>query len=99
MGMLNDARNLTRARILVSGRVQGVAYRAFAQRAALQQGLRGGVRNLTDGAVEVQVEGDKGSIEALLQSLRVGPPAARVESLDVRWEQPVGEAPGFHIWY
>ena len=99
MGTLNDACNLTRARILVSGRVQGVAYRAFAQRAALQQGLHGGVRNLSDGSVEVQAEGDKDSIEALLRSLRVGPPAAKVERLDVRWEQPVGEASGFHIWY
>jgi len=99
MGTLDDARNLTRARVLVSGRVQGVAYRAFAQRTALQQGLHGGVRNLGDGTVEVQVEGDKRSIEAFLHSLRVGPPAARVERLDVQWEQAVGEAPGFHIWY
>jgi acylphosphatase len=99
MGTRDEDRHPTRARILVSGRVQGVAYRAFAQRAALQQGLQGGVRNLDDGTVEVLVEGDKAAIEALLHGLRVGPPAARVQRVDVRWEQPVGEAPGFHIWY
>jgi len=55
-----------RAHILVSGRVQGVGYRAFAHRVATQRGLVGGVRNLDDGRVELDVEGDRAVIEALL---------------------------------
>ncbi|MEE9203709.1 MAG: acylphosphatase, partial [Nitrospirales bacterium] len=47
-----------RARILVSGRVQGVAYRSFAQEEAWRRGLSGGVRNLADGRVEVDAEGE-----------------------------------------
>ena len=88
-----------RARIIVRGRVQGVAYRAFTQHAASQYGLSGGVRNLGDGSVEVEVEGKKELIEDLIESLRVGPPMARVEHLDIRWESPKRVASGFHIWF
>jgi acylphosphatase len=89
---------LVRACIRVSGRVQGVAYRAFAQKTASQQGLRGGVRNLHDGAVEVEVEGEKRVIETFMQSLRIGPPMARVDHLHVQWESPKGLYTTFDIW-
>ncbi|MBI4400607.1 MAG: acylphosphatase [Nitrospirae bacterium] len=90
---------LVRALVFVSGRVQGVFYRAFAQDEASRRGLKGGVRNLDDGRVEVDVEGDKREVEAFIQSLRIGPPRARVEDLQVRWESPVGRHADFRIWY
>ena len=87
------------SRIRVSGRVQGVAYRAFTQEQASLRGLAGGVRNLPDGRVEVEVEGDRRAIEALIEILKVGPPAARVQDLQVEWATTTGRHKGFHIWY
>jgi acylphosphatase len=89
----------TRARVLVHGHVQGVAYRAFAQAAASKCGVRGGVRNLNDGSVEAEVEGDKQAVEAFLECLRTGPPRAKVEALDVEWQSPTGLPVDFRIWY
>lgn len=88
-----------RAHIVVSGRVQGVGYRAFAHRAAADQGLVGGVRNLDDGRVELDVEGPKSSIEALIHLLKNGPPAARVVKLDAEWKAATGRFSTFSIWY
>ena len=88
-----------RARVLVNGRVQGVGYRAFALRVATQRGLVGGVRNLDDGRVELEVEGTKVAIEALLLELQVGPPAARVSKLDVEWSSATDRFSRFSVWY
>ncbi len=87
-----------RARIWVSGLVQGVAFRAFTQRAASQQGLRGGVRNLDDGRVAVEVEGARQAVESLIASLRTGPPMARVQDVQVQWETPTEQYEDFRIW-
>ncbi|MER3422527.1 MAG: acylphosphatase [Nitrospiraceae bacterium] len=88
-----------RARVIVSGRVQGVAYRAFAHKAALREGLCGGVRNLKDGRVEVEVEGNKQAVEEFIKSLKAGPPLARVDDLQVQWEPATGQYSDFRIWY
>ena len=88
-----------RARILVSGRVQGVAYRSFAQEEAWRRGLSGGVRNLADGRVEVDAEGERPVVERFIETLTAGPPMARVASVDVQWESPTREDVGFHIWH
>lgn len=88
-----------RARIWVNGLVQGVAYRAFTQRTASQQGLRGGVRNLDDGRVAVEVEGERQAVERLIAALRTGPPMARVQDVQVQWESPTGRYDDFRIWY
>lgn len=88
-----------RARIWVSGFVQGVAYRAFTQRMASQQGVRGGVRNLDDGRVAVEVEGERQAVERLIVALRTGPPMARVQEVQVQWEAPTGRYDDFRIWY
>lgn len=94
----NEAASV-RARVLVSGRVQGVGYRAFAARVASQCGLLGGVRNLDDGRVELDVEGAKPVIEALLAELGIGPPAARVTAVTVEWSAGTGRFTDFQIWY
>ena len=88
-----------RARIMVSGRVQGVGYRAFAARMAAQHGLVGGVRNLDDGRVELDVEGKKAVIEGLLHELQVGPPAARVTKIETEWSAATERFSSFSIWY
>ena len=88
-----------RARILVSGRVQGVAYRAFTRDAASRMKLCGGVRNVEDGRVEVDVEGERHVVEAFIELLRTGPPMARVDDLQVQWDAPTGHQKDFRIWY
>jgi len=88
-----------RAHVMVSGRVQGVGYRAFAARVAVQQGLLGGVRNLDDGRVELDVEGKQAVIEALLHELKAGPPAARVTKIETEWSAATGRFSRFSIWY
>ncbi|MFN3681679.1 MAG: acylphosphatase [Nitrospira sp.] len=87
------------AHILVSGRVQRVGYRAFAVRIALKHGVVGGVRNLDDGRVELEVEGTRTAIHALLQDLRDGPPAAHVMSVETHWGEATGRFSTFEIWY
>jgi acylphosphatase len=76
-----------RARFLavVTGRVQGVGYRFFAQERALAHGLAGAVRNLPSGSVEVEAEGPHEALDAYLRELHEGPPAARVGDVHVRW--------------
>ena len=83
----------------VSGRVQGVAYRAFAQQAAGRMGLSGWARNLEDGRVEVDVEGERPAVEGFVELLRAGPPMARVDALRVEWDSPTGRQTGFRIRY
>lgn len=88
-----------RVQIVVSGRVQGVGYRAFVVRAGTRQGLLGGVRNLDDGRVEVEVEGTRTAIEALLQELKIGPPGAHVTGVEAKWKSATGRFSGLAIWY
>jgi DNA ligase D-like protein (predicted 3'-phosphoesterase) len=68
-------------RIAVSGRVQGVGYRVFARRAALELGLRGWVRNAGDGTVSLHAEGAPPALEAFADALARGPRGARVEDV------------------
>ena len=70
-------------RFLIAGRVQGVFYRASTQRVANSHGLRGYVRNLADGRVEVLACGEEQSVRALGQWLWQGPDLASVDSVDV----------------
>lgn len=69
------------AKFIVTGKVQGVFFRASTREQALRLGLQGHAKNLADGSVEVRVAGDVAAIDALEVWLRVGPPHARVERL------------------
>lgn len=69
------------ARFLVSGKVQGVWFRASTRAQADRLGLRGHARNLVDGSVEVLAIGDADAIDALERWLHVGPPLARVDAV------------------
>jgi acylphosphatase len=88
-----------RARLFVKGKVQGVGYRAFAARIASQRGLCGGVRNLDDGRVELDVEGPKDQILILIEDAKTGPPASRVAAVDVEWSPATGRFSDFQVWY
>ena len=67
-----------RRRYFIGGRVQGVGFRFFAQRTASRLGLPGWVRNLPDGGVEAEAQGDPNSLSAFESALRQGPRGARV---------------------
>jgi acylphosphatase len=88
---------LVRVRVFVGGRVQGVAYRFFAEKYAIALGITGWVRNLPDGRVEVLAEGPGADVEAFLERLREGPRLARVDGFDVRAERATGEYTGFRV--
>ena len=88
-----------RGRISVSGRVQGVGYRAFTVRAATERGLVGGVRNCEDGRVELEAEGSKDRIMSLIAALKVGPPASRVTDVRVEWGPATRRDTDFAVWY
>ena len=94
-----SAPTAVRARISVSGRVQGVGYRAFTVRAATQRGLLGGVRNCEDGRVELEAEGPKDRILSLIEALKAGPPASRVTAVQVEWVNATGRDTDFRVWY
>lgn len=81
----------------IRGRVQGVFYRASAREQAERLGLRGEVRNRLDRSVELWAEGEAGALEALLRWCAEGPPAARVDAMDVAWSEPTGEGEGFVV--
>lgn len=85
------------ARFLVSGKVQGVFFRAGTREQAQRLGLRGYARNLSDGRVEVLAAGDAGAIDALASWLQRGPPQARVDAVEREHAAEEGSEPGFVV--
>ncbi len=82
-------------RVVVRGQVQGVGYRAWTEAEATARGLRGWVRNRRDGTVEAVLSGNE-AVGAMLHAMRQGPPAARVDGLDIgNWQGKVGR--GFEM--
>ena len=90
---------MVRRRVIVRGRVQGVFYRASTREEAERLGLAGWVRNLPDGGVELEVEGEREPVDALIEWCRKGPPHARVEGVDCHEDEPRGESPPFQVRY
>lgn len=88
---------MVRAQILVTGRVQGVFFRAFAQERAVALGLTGWVKNLPDGRVEVLAEGEQSQVDELIAVLKQGPPLSYVERAEVLWQDYLGEFDNFRI--
>jgi acylphosphatase len=87
---------MKRIRVVASGRVQGVFYRATCARLARGLGLTGYVRNLPDGRVEAVFEGSDAAVDEMVQWSRIGPDLANVDRLDVVVEDPSGET-GFRV--
>jgi acylphosphatase len=88
-----------RLHVFVSGRVQGVFFRAETADMARNLGLTGWVRNLPDGRVEALFEGEKENVEKALDFCRRGPPHAHVQNLDSKWEEWKGEFHTFGVSY
>lgn len=88
---------MERVHIWVSGKVQGVWYRATAVEKARELGLRGWVRNLPDGRVEIVAEGPRGALEKFIAWCHEGPPLAIVDEVKVVWEPYTGEFLNFSI--
>jgi len=82
----------TRARVFVSGRVQGVYYRANTRDAARARNVSGWVRNLDDGRVEAVFEGSADAVEEMIEWCHTGSPAATVRDVEVSYEEPRGES-------
>ncbi len=88
-----------RARVIISGRVQGVFFRANTQEMARKIGLTGWVRNLPNGKVEAVFEGSREKIERAIEWCKRGPRLARVDNVEVTWEEYKGEFKDFKIRY
>ncbi len=86
-----------RMHLIVSGRVQGVGFRAFVQQTARQLGVTGWVRNLGADRVEILAEGRRPALEALLAQALRGPRWARVDKHTVQWAPARGDQTDFHI--
>jgi acylphosphatase len=74
-------------RLMITGRVQGIGFRAFVEYEATRRRLRGWVRNRRDGAVEATIAGPAEAVEAVIDACRRGPPSARVDFVDVQEEE------------
>lgn len=96
-GANESSASLSQVRAVVRGVVQGVGFRFFVRRQASALGVRGFVRNLPDGAVEVVAEGDRRSLDQLLHALERGPSGAEVDDIRTEWSAGSGAFSGFQI--
>ena len=90
---------MKRVHVYISGRVQGVFFRAETQRAAQGFNLTGWVRNMADGRVEALFEGADENVDKMIAWCHIGPPAARVEKVLIEEETYTGEFHDFSIKY
>jgi len=86
-----------RVHILVSGRVQGVWFRAATAEVAKGLGIVGWVRNLPNGSVEIEAQGPAGQISEFIAWCRMGPPRASVEQLEVSDRSPSDDCVVFEV--
>ena len=82
---------------LVRGTVQGVGFRNFSVKVARQNDLKGFVRNLKDGSLEIIIEGNEWAVKLFEEVIREGPPLARVDEIQVEVREPVGDLREFKI--
>lgn len=87
---------LTRRRVVVSGRVQGVFFRDTCRHEAQRRGVAGWVRNNPDGTVEAVFEGEAARVAEMVEWCKLGPPRAVVVGVEVFEEEPRGEQ-GFRV--
>jgi len=92
-----EAQKLRRVKALVSGRVQGVGFRAFTAAEAKRLGLTGYVLNLKDGRVEAVIEGPDDKVEELIKAIRTGPAGARVDGVALEEQAHRGEYQSFTV--
>lgn len=85
-------------RVIVYGKVQGVFFRAFTKQTATEAKVAGWVRNLPDGTVESFLEGEEKDVEKVIEAIRRGPPASRVDQVKI-FEEEITQAKDFIILY
>lgn len=85
------------ARILIKGEVQGVGYRYFVRRLALNMGLTGWVRNLYNGDVEIEVEGEKEKLDEFIKKIRSEHPWAIITDINIKYEKDLKNYSRFDI--
>ncbi|MCK9197415.1 MAG: acylphosphatase [Syntrophales bacterium] len=90
---------MKRLHIVISGRVQGIAFRASTRKAAIALNLTGWVKNLQDNRVEAVFEGENDHVESMRRWCEHGPPLARVTGFDLHEEDYTGEFMNFTILY
>ena len=88
---------LRRIHVLVTGRVQGVGYRAYVQANAQQLGVLGWVRNLPAGTVELVAQGPEAALTELEDTLWAGPPLSKVSDLRIEPQPPESDLKGFSV--
>ena len=88
-----------RVHLVITGRVQGVWFRANTQKKAKALDLKGWVKNLSDGRVEAVFEGEKEQIDRIIEWCKKGPSFARVDDVQIQWETPMGDFTTFTITY
>jgi len=86
-----------RVHIFVSGLVQGVFFRENTRQEAEKLGIKGWVKNLPDGKVEAVFEGDRNKVEEMIEWSKKGPSPAKVENIDLNWEDFQNEFSEFNI--
>lgn len=85
------------AKLIVKGLVQGVGFRYFVHRVAGGLGLSGFAKNLFNGDVEIEVEGDRSAVEELIKQVKAGPRPARVTDVRIEWKEYEQKFKGFEI--
>jgi len=90
---------MVRAHVIISGLVQGVFFRANTRDRARSLGLKGWVKNRSDGKVEGLFEGEEGAVKSIIEFCKQGPSSAMVEKVEVKWEKYEGEYIDFTIKY
>lgn len=97
--MAENSTSRSRVHAIVRGRVQGVNFRYYTTRTARRLGVTGWVANRRDGTVETVAEGSRSDLEEFVDFLHRGSPAARVEDVDVAWQDHKDEFDGFRVRY
>jgi len=90
---------IARLHIVIEGEVQGVFFRASTREESCKLGLKGWVRNCSDGRVEAVFEGKTDKIDQILEWCKKGPPGAMVRNIETIWEQATGDYDSFSIKY
>lgn len=90
-------KQIVRAHLFISGFVQGVGFRHFVQRNAEKLGIIGWVRNTENGGVEAVAEGEKVRIEEMIKICHKGPWMAKVDKVDVKWQEATREIKDFEV--
>jgi acylphosphatase len=95
--MTGPATDLVRAHVWVTGRVQGVGFRAHVEHYGRQIGVTGWVRNVGYDTVEIVAEGEREKVDAFVQMVKQGPVGSRVDESRIEWENPTGEFREFGV--